>query len=297
MFIVLGWHMTDNEKKLKDALDDIFGSDFIDIDSSNNNDIVNEEKSDLNLEFNDMIESISDSLKVEEEKEKQEVVQNPKEEYVDDHVIKDNYVDYNDENNYIDSSINNEYDKKKEYDAIDNDISDSDKVVNKKKSHVPIIILLLIVLAAIIVMVIMFINNNKEIKEYCYYSAKDTGYKTSDSYTITYKKGMVTYVEGTYEYIALKDEYKNEIEAIKEEKIPVIINSNGINGFTHIYEVSDTSIKINSYYDILLFDSNVVDKNDNKLNPLSYIDLKSNTSISDLKKSLIKKGYTCSLSR
>ena len=90
---------------------------------------------------------------------------------------------------------------------------------------------------------------------------------------------------------------QNQIEYIKDEKLPVIVNSNGMSGFTHIYEIGEDTLKISSYYDILSIDFSLVDKNDNKSNPISYVNLKSNTTYKDLKEDLEKNGYKCTPSK
>ena len=284
--------MNNDEDKLKEALDDIFGTDFIDIKTSDNNLATDSKNSTNEISFDDMLVSIEDSLKTDVSVDNQDM---PTPIFLNS--SKEDQTEENNIPNNLDNPEDSEIKKVTSYETIDGDVSDTD--IGKKKSNFKFLIVISIILLIVASAVFFLIkyDNSIEKKEYCYYEATDTGYKNTDSYLITHIGNKITYVEGVYEYIALTDEFKSQIDVIKDEKLAVIINSYGISGYTHMYEISDNSIKINSYYDVLLFDSEITDKNDDKLRPLSYINLKTNTKFVDLKKDLESKGYTCSYSK
>lgn len=285
--------MTDKEKSINDALNDIFGDDFLEFET---NDKSEDDNKDLgfNINTND-IESNNDKNIVFEDYD------------ISDKDITSNDIK-NDEVAYETNSINNEenvdinnttYNNRK--DSIDIESNDtmidvSDNYNKKSKKHIMYIIIAMVFIVLIVLSIIK-LNASFEKKEYCYYETKDEGYSLTDEYTISYKGNKLLYVEGVYVYNALNDEYKNQIEYIKEEKLPVIVNSNGMSGFTHIYEIGEDTLKINSYYDILSIDFSLVNKNDNKSNPISYVNLKSNTTYKDLKEDLEKNGYKCTPSK
>lgn len=131
----------------------------------------------------------------------------------------------------------------------------------------------------------------------CAYSAEDVGYKVTDEYKIRYKNDTILYVESTYNYTAKTDEYKEQIEYVKDEKIPVIINSNGMSGFTYVYETSESFFKVLGYLDFTLFDYKKINKMDQKVAPISYFNINSTPSFKALKKDLEKEGYICTVSK
>ena len=61
----------------------------------------------------------------------------------------------------------------------------------------------------------------------------------SKIYAILQPVELLDGMDGKYKYTALTDEYKQQIEYVKNEKLPAIVNSNGMDGFTYIYEASD----------------------------------------------------------
>lgn len=131
---------------------------------------------------------------------------------------------------------------------------------------------------------------------YCSHSKEDTGYKEMTEYKITKKDDVITFVEGTYTYVAKTDEYKTNIDKVKEEKIPVIINSNGMSGFTYSYEISDNLFKIDSYLDYELFDETQVKDALQKGTPISFYPISLEKKYLDLKKVLEKSGFKCTTS-
>ena len=282
--------MTDKEKSINDALNDIFGDDFLEFETNDKSEADNKDLG-FNINTND-IESNDDKNIVFEDYD------------ISDTDITSNEIK-NDEVAYETNSINNNenidinntvYDNSKDSINIQaNDaMIDASNNSNKKSKKYIMYIIIAMVFIVLIVLSIIKLNASFEKKEYCYYEAKDEGYSLTDEYTISYKGNKLLYVEGAYAYNALNDEYKNQIEYIKDEKLPVIVNSNGMSGFTHIYEIGEDTLKISSYYDILSIDFSLVD---NKSNPISYVNLKSNTTYKDLKEDLEKNGYKCTPSK
>lgn len=148
----------------------------------------------------------------------------------------------------------------------------------------------------LIYVIIRFVIGREKIVN-CAYSAEDLGYKVTDEYKIKYKNDTILYVESVYNYIAKTDEYKAQIEYVKDEKIPVIINSNGMSGFTYVYEASESFFKVMGYLDFTLFDYKKINKMDQKVAPISYFNINSNPSFKALKKDLEKEGYVCTVSK
>ncbi len=162
-----------------------------------------------------------------------------------------------------------------------------------KKSKYGMYAILSLILMFIIGTAFIIVLTNKEKIVECSYNAKDDGYKIQDTYIIAHKNGNLTYIQGEYTYTALNDEFKSQLSYVKEEKLPVIVNSNGMPGYTHILETTDEYVKIYSFYDITKIDFKVVDKNNDRTTPLSYVKLKSNTTFKKLEKDLKKQGYIC----
>ena len=166
-------------------------------------------------------------------------------------------------------------------------------VEEKKTNKYNIYILLLLALLFTLLTIFIITITNTEKVVVCSLKIKDDGYQLTDDYIIAHKSGNLTYIQGEYEYTAYNDEYKEQLQSIKEEKLPVIINSNGMKGFTHVLESADSYIKIYSYYDITKIDFKTVDKTDSKLVPLSYIGLNSKTTYKSLTQNLKTAGYVC----
>lgn len=169
------------------------------------------------------------------------------------------------------------------------------KTVNTDKNldfKTVILILLLCILASMIM--VFFLTKNETAEEnsfVCYKKIQTNDYDSTDEYILNHSKDKLTYVSGTYVYHAKTENAINNINAIKEDKLNVIINSNGIDGFTHTYEEGENSVLINSYYDMELIDFSKIKKDEIK--KLSYLKLTPKMKASDLRKLLENEGYTC----
>ncbi len=249
--------MDDNNQDIKKALDEIFGDDFIEID-------VKKENKDEKKEEILSTETLND------------IIQTPKLEENDKAVI--NY------SNKINDDINENKDKK------------DGQNETKKTSFNKILIISIIIGFLLGVLVIFIVIDNVFYKEKvtnCSSSASDYGYKYSDEYKITYKHDDIVYVEGEYIYNVLDNDYKDQIDVIKNEKMHVLLNSNGMKGFTYTYEVSDKSFKINSYLDFSQFDYKKINNIDQSLMPISYFEITNNMKYETLIKELQNQGYKC----
>lgn len=284
---------TNNDNNVKQALDDIFGSDFIEIDSNNNAKNNNDDYFNISPNEDDSSD-INDNITI-----------NDNEENIDsnnientDNNISENTTILNDDVKADNDSlvIENEPDEVSAQTNIEtNNVDNNIRKVNNKYSKKNIILYFVIgfLLGLILVFAILKNSVNKEKVINCSYKLSNKGFIVTDEYKITYKNKNISYIEGTYKYTSLTEEYKPQVEVIKEQKLPVIINSNGMSGFTHLYEISDTYLTVNSYYDFSLIDFNIVDKNDNKTTPISYLNFNSSTTIDSLKNDLIKQKYNC----
>ena len=277
--------MNDKEKSVEKALDDIFGSDFLEID-------VNSNQSDIG---NESAESKEDRLTSEVDSAIDNIVNNE----VTNNVVAnevDSAIDNNVNNEITSNKITNEVEIENEdnnvkthYETIP--IENESKRFNFKLNRVyvmPIIIILLIVVPSLIY---LYINMVK--KEVCTYNAIDIGYKIKDKYEITYKKNKLIYIKSTYSYNALTDEFKKQVKYIKEEKLPIIINSNGVPGFTYVYDVSDNEFKVSGYIDFTLIDFKKIDNNDFTRKPLSYFKVNSTSTYKSFTKNLKDNGFVC----
>ena len=223
------------DKDIKSALDDIFGPDFIEInvDESKNN----ENKKTEELKENKYLNNLD---------EKNVISTN------------DTYVDdlnfFEEDNTQIDNNVsnskitsNNNLNTAEEIKSEDNNLN-SIKKENVKKDNFNKKMILYFAIGFIlgIVIIYMIVNyvQNKTYVANCSSFAEDTGYKYTDEYKITYKKDKILNVDGTYTYTALTDEYKPQVNIIKEDKSHAIINSNGMPGFTYTYEISDNYFKV-----------------------------------------------------
>ena len=188
---------------------------------------------------------------------------------------------------------NNEASSSKDVLTSTNTIKD-DKSFNKK---IIIYIALGMVLGLIVVFILVNFVFGIEKKELCTSTAEDTGYKYTDEYKITYKKNKINYVESTYTYTALNDEYKSQIEYVSEDKLRAIINSNGMPGFTYTYETSDNYVKVNGYLDFTLFNYDEIEKINQEAMPLSYFKISRDMTYKTLKANLEKEGYKCTTTK
>lgn len=197
----------------------------------------------------------------------------------------------------IHESIKNNINNRKKFNedvvVVDNN---NEFLTNRKKdiiSNHPVLYMITFVVILAVLTVFAIYTSNKEQITTCTYAVYDKGYKQTDKYIIAHKSNNLTYIQGEYEYVAIDEEYKEQIELIKNDKLPVIINSNGKPGFTHTYNVDELSIKISSYYDMTKINFKEVDKNNDKTTPLSYLNLKSTTTFKKLQANLQKQGYKC----
>lgn len=234
--------MDEKDKQMKEALDDIFGDDVIEIKDTNDDNLTNTSLNIPNISSREIIAP---------------------------------------------TSLENE-----------NNIQEAtEKYNNISYKKIVLYFLIGFMLGFILIYIIVNFVLNKEKTINCSYSANDVGYKITDEYKIKYKNNTILKVDGSYIYTAKTEEYKSQIEYIKNEKIPVIINSNGMKGFTYLYEVSDSYFKVNSYLDYDLFEFDNINRIDQKNMPISYFKITSDKSVKKLKNELINKGYTCNLSK
>ena len=246
--------MDDKDKDLDSALDDIFESDFIEINTNNlkkNNDNI--KKDDISNEANDSNTIINE--------------------------IQINQY----ENNEIDTE--EKIKKNDEYENIEKENLNSKKII--------LYFVIGFVLGLILIFIIInYVHGITRVVN-CSNVAEDLGYKYTDEYKITYKKNKITYLESTYTYTALSDEYKSQLEYVKKDKLPVVVNTNGMSGFTYTYEISDNSFKVNGYIDFELIDFKKIDKINQDLMPISYVKLDSKTTFKSLESELKKEGFKC----
>lgn len=261
--------MDQKDKDIKRAIDDIFGDDVIEINVANN---IIQNSDESNASLNDGTPNDMDVLTSEKA-------------IANENIQKDNEV-------YSLPEINNQK---------DNEVSNSQEVNEKSKNifyNKRIIIYFVIgfIIGLALIYVIVSYLNGKERVINCSYQAEDAGYRVTDEYKITYVNDDVTYVEGVYNYTAKTDEYKQEVAYVKEEKLPVIINSNGMKGFTYIYETNDTFFKVSSYLDFTLFNYDEIGKINQEVTPISYFDINSKMSVNDLRTLFEDQGYVCNVS-
>lgn len=279
--------MDDKDKDLKNALDDIFGSDFIEIDTNNTTDIVSKNEPILTNETddclipatNDMVND-SDNLFREDDAEQEQQILSKKD--VEDNQTSE--LDVLKEDVTQPTAI-------KPLKSNNQKIKKSESNFDNKKIILYFIIGFVLGLILIFILVNYVFGITKVVN--CSSSAKDVGYEFTDEYKITYKKNKISYLESVYTYTALNDEYKGQIEYVKEEKLPVIVNSNGMPGFTYLYETSDEYFKVSGYLDFTLIDFDKVDKINQDLMPVSYVKINSKVNYKTLKKNLEKQGYKC----
>lgn len=247
----------EKNNEIEEALNNIFGSDFVEVD-------------------------IKDDAK--DYVDNDNMYSAPKEDKVED--IFNTYQNNND----IEAKEDND---------LGNKVINGKRITNKIKENKENIIYYLIGLAIITVIIYVLVNFVFGITKTvtCTYRAEDEGYDFSDEYKITYKKNKISYVESVYTYNALNDEFKGQLQYIREDKLPVIVNSNGMPGFTYIYESNDDFIKVNGYLDFTLFEFDKIDKMDQELMPISYFKIDSKTTYKTLKEDLESEGYVCTLSK
>ena len=194
-----------------------------------------------------------------------------------------NYEPINDEEPIEEKPI---YEEKK-VEEIPNDT----KRDNKKNSKVMVLIIILSIILLIIILIGLFISKEKHLL--CTYSVLNDTFKLEDSYNITYKGNKIILVEGNYLYKSLIDADEKQIEFIKDEKLPVILNSYGMPGFTFNFEENDNNFRVMSYLEYDKMDFKELNKINQEAVPLNYYKIKNNK-FKDLKKYLISENYVCS---
>lgn len=300
--------MDNKDKDIENALDDIFGSDFIEIDTNNTPDSINKSKSVLTNEtnHNNKQSSINDVLI-----STNNIIENNGNLFSDDNSSLNyeaalNGLVENDQGNEINNLVvTNDINASKVnieqstvIDSLKTNSGQDEIKKQKEKSYLnnkKIILYFIIGFVLGLILIFVLVNYVFGITKVvnCSSSAEDTGYKFTDEYKITYKKNKIIYLENVYTYTALNAEYKEQIKYIKEEKLPVVVNSNGMPGFTYLYETSDEHFKVSGYLDFNLIDFDKVDKINQDLMPISYVKINSKTNYKSIKNDLEKQGYKC----
>ena len=252
--------MDNKDNELKNALDEIFGDDILEVDT--------------NVSQKELLETHENEIKSNEEildEPKIEIGEAKKEVVIEEEIIPE-----------------------------DTQIISSDE--DKESSNIPVkkvVIIGVLVALFTIFMVFIIINyfGKKPKVINCSYLFDDTGYKISDEYKITFENKSISYIEGVYLYQSKNSDYDSQIEYIKQDKLPAIINSNGVKGFTYTYENSSSTLKISSYLDYSLMDFNSIKQINQDSVPLAYfkVDLEENNK--NLIKNLEKQGYKCTKSK
>ena len=271
--------MDNKDKDLKNALDDIFGSDFIEIDTGKKDGA----KEELTYHKKEVFYKDSE-IKNDDNKTP----------FFSDDVMKDDEVKENKDNDNYDESLNI-IDSVKEQDEDAPKEKKDNNFLSNKKIIIWFIIGFIIGIILIYVLVNYVFGLEKVVN--CSTSAEDIGYKYTDEYKITYKKNKIIYVQSTYTYTALSDEYKDQIDYVKNEKLKAIINSNGMPGFTYSYENSDDYFKVNGYLDFELIDFKSLSGINQESTPLSYFEISKDLTFEKLKSNLEKSGYQCTASK
>ena len=162
-----------------------------------------------------------------------------------------------------------------------------------KKNNKMLYLILGAIFVAILIVVLCVLSINCEKKTSCSYTVNDTNYKITDTYEIKYKKNKILYVNGKYAYEAKTKDFESQINIIRQEKIPVMVNSNAMKGFTYMLDEGNDNFSITSSLDFTSFDYNEISKIDQKANPISYFEIDSTLTYEKLKNILEKQGYTC----
>lgn len=162
-----------------------------------------------------------------------------------------------------------------------------------KKNNKMFYLILGAIFIAILIVVLCVLSINCEKKTSCSYAVNDTNYKISDTYEIKHKKNKILYVNGKYAYEAKTKDFESQINIIRQEKIPVMVNSNAMKGFTYMLDEGNDKFSITSSLDFTSFDYNEISKIDQKTKPISYFEIDSNLTYEKLKNTLEKQGYTC----
>ena len=154
-----------------------------------------------------------------------------------------------------------------------------------KKNNKMLYLILGAILVAILIVVLCVLSINCEKKTSCSYAVDDTNYKITDTYEIKYKKNILMFLFSPI--------FFNQINIIRQEKIPVMVNSNAMKGFTYMLDEGNDKFSITSSLDFTSFDYDEISKIDQKTKPISYFEIDSNLTYEKLKNILEKQGYTC----
>lgn len=253
--------MKKKDENVKEALDEIFGDDFIELDAES-----------LDNENAPLIDrAVFKDFELEEEQEEK---------------LAENTVPTNNTKN-ISSNIQD----KNILPAKDNiKTNHQKKIINTRMIILTIILIILVLIIGIGIYIGIFGIKRNTV---CKLIASDTGYNFSDVYTITYQKNIIKKIKSTYIYNATDDEFKNQVKYVKESKIPVVINSNGISGFTYVVEENDELFKVDGYLDFEQINFKELDTQDFQLFPITYKKINSKTTYKSFVNSLKKEGYSC----
>lgn len=277
-----------NDNELEKALDDIFGSDFIEI----NVDDASKKSEDKKDGFHVFIDSQKEDLSKKNINKKD--AEKPLFKHED-----TTYIDSNkkDEKDHL-KPVLDESSEPKVNAGNDEEIpkQKKPKKKNKKFAFTFVFIFLAILVFSGLIYLGFSLTIGFEKVTICQQEASDDGYEYSDQYKITYHKNKISYVESVYSYKALNEEYEDQVDLIKDEKLSVVINSNGMSGFTYVYQVSDDSFSVNGYLDFTLFNFEEIDQINQDLMPLSYFKISSDLTYEDLVSDLESQGYTCTRS-
>lgn len=160
------------------------------------------------------------------------------------------------------------------------------------KRYIMGIVIIIAVLMFILFIVSIFTNNDTKVTT-CTTNVEEAGYKISEEYKVSYVKNKIKKVEGKYNYIAKTDDFKKQVEVMKNEKVSVLINSNGINGFKYDYEFDEKSLTFNTILNYDEIDFNVIKNVDQIVTPISFITIDKKRKFNQLEEELVKKGFTC----
>lgn len=291
--------MDKKDDELQKALDDIFG-DSITTNKTNNEKIIGSEeelKEPLDIEeitvdkntYETKEQKINNEefektllLPINEEKENGLVMEQNKEEKEKNDV----------EETVLDSLAE---DKNNESEEIVSEPSNEESSISINKFIIYFLIGILI--GFVVIYLLLNSGNKKTMVSNCSFSVEDANYKINEEYKITYNKNNINFVEGSYLFKAKTEEYKNQVEFIKKDKIPVIINSNGMSGFTYMYETTSDSFKVNLYLDYEKFNKEKIKEIDQEITPISFFEIKTEKNYDNLIKTLENKGFNCTKSK
>lgn len=181
-----------------------------------------------------------------------------------------------------------------------NNVVQDDVLIENNLDVKKIIIYFIIGILLGFILIFFLLKRDKE-KEVgvinCSFASEDDNYKITEQYKITHVDDIISYVEGTYLYTAKTEEFEKQVEFVKKDKLPAIINSNGMSGFTYIPETSSNYFKVQTYLDYDAFDINAIKNINQDTTPLSFFTINVDKKYEDLKNNLEKKGFKCILSK